>query len=160
MGQVVTFRLSGERVMRNYDPPLPPRGDAGYLAARRRAWEEAGLCYACGAASPVPGQKRCQGCVQGGRASNAAYMERIFEGYGGRCSCCGEARWAFLTIDHVDGQNGLRGAALYRDIIRRGFPGDYRILCWNCNAGRERNGGVCPHEEERTRLQVVGSVGI
>jgi hypothetical protein len=33
-----------------------------------------------------------------------------------------------------------------------GFPNKhkYRVLCWNCNCGRTRNGGVCPHKAKST----------
>jgi hypothetical protein len=63
----------------------------------------------------------------------------------------------FLSIDHVNGggrghrkslgTKASSGAMLY-DIKNRGFPPDFQILCFNCNCGRQRNGGVCPHKEE------------
>lgn len=73
----------------------------------------------------------------------------ILDHYGSRCSCCGESQALFLCIDHVnnDGYTDrqLKQIELYQKIIKRGFPDSYRILCYNCNCGRERNGGVCPH---------------
>ena len=27
------------------------------------------------------------------------------------------------------------------------FPEGFQILCFNCNAGKHRNGGRCPHEQ-------------
>ena len=78
--------------------------------------------------------------------------------YGSRCACCGETRERFLTIDHVFNDGGAEkrregygsGIGFYLFLKRRGYPKDrYRLLCYNCNCGRARNGGVCPHEEER-----------
>ena len=31
--------------------------------------------------------------------------------------------------------------------ISRNFPDFLQILCFNCNCGRNRNGGICPHME-------------
>lgn len=76
--------------------------------------------------------------------------------YGGKCACCAEGRWQFLTLDHPNG-DGQADRAKHRMIIgqlygwvaRNNYPKDlYRILCMNCNWIR-RFGGVCPHEEER-----------
>lgn len=44
-----------------------------------------------------------------------------------------------------NGRAGGGTASLYVDIIRRGFPDDFRVECYNCNCGAFRNGGVCPH---------------
>jgi len=73
----------------------------------------------------------------------------VLAGYGNKCACCGETTPQFLTIDHVnnDGHKDRgRGFKLFARIIRQGFPADYRILCFNCNCGRELNGGICPHQ--------------
>jgi hypothetical protein len=78
-------------------------------------------------------------------------LAQIIEAYGGKCSCCGEKSSMFLTIDHKnnDGSKhrsmGLTGRMFYKWIIDSGFPQDLQLLCWNCNCGRQRNGGVCPH---------------
>jgi len=75
----------------------------------------------------------------------------IIEHYGGKCSCCGISNIDFLTLDHIDGggKAHLREAgnthALYRQIVRDGYPTCYRLLCWNCNSGRSINSGQCPH---------------
>jgi hypothetical protein len=29
---------------------------------------------------------------------------------------------------------------------KHGYPEGFQVLCMNCNWGRYRNGGVCPHE--------------
>lgn len=80
--------------------------------------------------------------------------------YGGRCVCCGEDELVFLTIDHINGgghaerrsQKGDWHLQLSRGPIRD----DLRVLCFNCNCGRERNNDVCPHE---SRLRLVVNNG-
>jgi hypothetical protein len=79
---------------------------------------------------------------------------KVINGLGGVCACCDEARFEFLSIDHInnDGKehrarlNGLLAVLL--EIQREGYPRDrYQVLCYNCNLGRAFNHGVCPHEE-------------
>lgn len=84
---------------------------------------------------------------------------RVVDGYGGQCTCCGETDIRFLTIDHVHGDGNLHRRAVgggnvnvYRWAIAEGFPDALQALCFNCNMGRQYNGGICPHEETRLRL--------
>lgn len=81
----------------------------------------------------------------------------VFEAYGGKCLCCGETTLLFLTIDHIDGDGNRHrkkvlgshlkaGTHFYRWLRQNDYPSGFRILCFNCNMGRHRNGGVCPHE--------------
>ena len=73
--------------------------------------------------------------------------------YGNKCTCCGEERTEFLSIDHVNGDGAahrkkLSGKLIYLWLIRNGFPKDgFRILCHNCNCARGFY-GYCPHERE------------
>ena len=84
----------------------------------------------------------------------------VYAYYGGKCSCCGELDWRFLTIDHVNNDGHIErkkgfytnGSQFYRYIVKNNFPKDYRILWFNCNLGRARNGGVCPHQEGSTTI--------
>ena len=85
------------------------------------------------------------------------YRDRIVDAYGARCACCGERERIFLTIDHVNGGGtahrrslGMGNRRMMLEIINGGFPPAYRILCFNCNIGRSRNGGICPHEVDRS----------
>lgn len=85
----------------------------------------------------------------------------VFVHYGNKCECCGEENMKFLTIDHIDGAGsehrrslGLKsrdksgaGAAFYRWLRKNKYPEGYRVLCYNCNCGRQSNGGVCPHKD-------------
>lgn len=88
------------------------------------------------------------------RLDNKLIRSRLFSHYGGKCVCCGESDDRFLTMDHTDGggrkhRATLSGGAkgLYRWIIKNGYPQNFQVLCYNCNCGKHRNGGTCPHEE-------------
>jgi hypothetical protein len=83
------------------------------------------------------------------------------------CYCCGATEWEFLTLDHVaengsahrkelqQMQNGRHvGWYIFKWLIDNGFPGGYQVLCFNCNVGKHRNSGICPHEVERRRLAI------
>lgn len=81
----------------------------------------------------------------------------VYTHYGNKCACCGEDNLLFLSIDHVnnDGylirsrKEGVRNLKIsgqwYKHIIDSDFPTDLQLLCFNCNCGKQRNGGVCPH---------------
>ena len=87
-------------------------------------------------------------------------LKQIREAYGNKCNCCGESNPLFLTIDHVnnDGyklrprnKNGNYAPSefsghYYVRIVRENFPKDLQLLCWNCNCGKARNKGICPHK--------------
>lgn len=83
----------------------------------------------------------------------------VFGHYGGKCNCCGEAEWKFLQLDHVknDGAQhrkeiGLGGGAVfYIWVVNNNFPEDLQLLCANCNHGKLRNGGICPHQDGNHR---------
>lgn len=89
----------------------------------------------------------------------------VFNAYGGAvCQCCGEQELMFLTLDHANNDGAairkaleakkgrkLKNLDMYQILKVDGFPQDrgIRVMCWNCNCGRARNGGICPHEERR-----------
>lgn len=76
--------------------------------------------------------------------------------FGGKCKCCGESEPAFLTLDHVNNDGSIeRRVRSNRQTIqllkKLGWPKDgYQLLCYNCNMGKARNGGVCPHKRDGT----------
>ncbi len=84
--------------------------------------------------------------------------------YGGyRCACCGVREPDFLTIDHIN-NGGSRhrrrvGVAsnFYRWLQKHSYPKGFRVLCSNCNSGRHRNGGVCPHRDPLALPRVSAS---
>lgn len=142
------------------------REAAQRLRDKRRA---EGLCGQCGKV-PTPGGKQCDNCRQYQNAYRAANLEQarehanahnrrvrdeVLAHYGGCCACCGEPERAFLTIDHIDGNGmahrrslGLTGSgyAFHKWLRANGFPPAFQVLCWNCNMGKGRTGGVCPHQ--------------
>lgn len=99
------------------------------------------------------------------RVRNAAVRRWCYEGYGGaKCACCGESEISFLSIDHV-ANNG----AVHRKEIKAGgmevchwlerqfkktgeWPKGFQVLCMNCQHGKARNNGICPHQEGSTTI--------
>ena len=85
---------------------------------------------------------------------NALIRSHVIMQYGGKCTCCGETKLDFLDLDHVnnDGKKHRQelgfsgGIAICRWAMRNAFPKSVQILCSNCNQGKRRNGGICPHE--------------
>lgn len=134
-----------------------------YMRRRREQRLAAGLCPFC--PNPVDdGRVRCRACLDKSNARSAAAVaaarDDLFTRYGGYlCACCGETERAFLSLDHInrDGAAHRREMskgntntypgfrALHADLKRKGWPPVLQVLCHNCNIGRERNGGVCPH---------------
>ena len=82
--------------------------------------------------------------------------KEVYDYYGAICVCCGEADPIFLTIDHINndgakhrkklGNSRCSSDAVYRSIIRNGFPDTFQILCMNCNWAKSRGG--CPHQNK------------
>lgn len=99
------------------------------------------------------------------KRAHARHKAAAMNAYGGECDCCGEPRLAFLTLDHVNNDGAehrkrptYRQSDFYRQLKAAGYPNDpaLRVLCFNCNSGRQVNGGVCPHEQERMTALRVG----
>lgn len=87
-------------------------------------------------------------------AAHRSYHERVrnacFDAYGGKCVCCGETEYEFLTFEHVNGggrQHRKTVPHTQRWLYKNGFPKDVGItlLCMNCNLAEGRRGG-CPHK--------------
>ena len=73
--------------------------------------------------------------------------------YGGyRCACCGTREALFLTIDHIENDGACHrrrvgfSTGFLKWLKRNGYPKGFQVLCSNCNLGRHRNGGTCPHK--------------
>jgi len=99
-------------------------------------------------------------------AYNATWRRKFFgalrremvAAYGGRCACCGEAEFIFLDLDHVNNDGNAdraqrgNGQRLLVWLKANGWPRNgYQLLCCNCNQGKARNGGVCPHKARTIR---------
>jgi hypothetical protein len=93
--------------------------------------------------------------------SNKELRERqrtiVYNHYGDMCACCGESQIKFLSVDHIYndgakfrkalGRQHALGVWWYKWIIDNDFPDYLQLLCMNCNFGKQRNNGVCPHKE-------------
>ena len=101
------------------------------------------------------------------RRRYVAAKRKVFEHYGNCCACCGENEPLFLTVDHVDndGWSQRRGHGksshnnIYAWLVKECFPLKFQILCSNCNHGKHRNGGVCPHVSKALNDQSIVDVG-
>ena len=132
---------------------------------KRKERISSGLCNNCNRPA-VEGCQACEPCRQRRHEyakanrltimAHRRYREIVLNYYGKRCACCGETNPVFLTIDHINGrqnaperkQTGYNVSTRIARAIIMGKPRtDIRILCFNCNCGRQRNGGVCPHQE-------------
>jgi len=78
--------------------------------------------------------------------------ELVFDHYGRQCACCGEKELKFLSIDHIDGNGTRHRKEIHGKInawlVKNNFPKGFQTLCFNCNWGRYRNNGICPHKDK------------
>ncbi len=90
------------------------------------------------------------------REWNDRLREDVFNHYGNMCCCCGEDEKQFLSIDHTDNNgNSMRevhgmGSNMYAWLRNNNYPTGFQTLCMNCNSGKARNHGVCPHSNRRS----------
>lgn len=112
------------------------------------------------ALSSATRQRRNQRTAEYRQKETVRLRRIVLDAYGARCACCGEDIEEFLTIDHVQGDGWKEGRKYRRDrwlrlIIKRNFPSNYQILCYNCNCAKG-NGSHCPHEDIlRRTLRIV-----
>ena len=75
------------------------------------------------------------------------------------CSCCKESHIEFLTIDHIKGfknspdskeKRRRSGTDLYIWLKNHNYPGDYQVLCFNCNQSLGI-WGYCPHNKNKIK---------
>ena len=96
-----------------------------------------------------------------GREYWSALRHEAMMAYGGyRCACCGETEPMFLSLDHVhndgadhrremgyeDGNGKGASSAILSWLKKNDYPPGFQVLCMNCNHGKARNNGVCPHK--------------
>lgn len=77
------------------------------------------------------------------------------------CACCGEHRFQFLSLDHINGDGAAHrrqlkkdGRALYRDLKKRNFPKGFQVLCYNCNHAKGKL-LECPAHNTNERCKEV-----
>lgn len=119
--------------------------------------ESKGLCIQCGINKRCKLSKECESCRNYRISIGRELKLLVVKEYGGLCVCCNENNPMFLTIDHINndgkeemtenGNNRVAGWALYKRLKGLGYPKDrYQLLCYNCNIGKYRNNGICPHK--------------
>ena len=125
------------------------------------------LCKQCTKVEAMPGHSHCAKCmatIRKGRSHRRARIrDTVFEAYGNKCACCGETEQAFLTIDHVNNDGAAHRKSIGKKIClwlkRKGFPASFRLLCYNCNLGRDKcEGKICPHVSRQ--LVLLDGAGI
>jgi len=109
-------------------------------------------CLQCGGPKDSE-QTRCSQC-RAYRSANAmkiarARKKKFIEVYGGKCDCCSETMWEFLSIDHVRGDGRedrhVNRNILYKRAVENYDLKKYRVLCMNCNTAIGFY-GYCPHQ--------------
>jgi hypothetical protein len=135
-------------------PPRPGKATCERCNDKNKAnyhrRKEQGICN-CGNQLPE-GRAVCLECIAVRQAKYQAVKDEVFNHYGGYvCECCGESIKKFLTIDHInnDGKEHrkeLGSRIIYKWLKQNGFPEGFQVLCFNCNCGRQLNGGICPHK--------------
>lgn len=119
-------------------------------AKRYSYWKLWGLCVNCGRNRDTKGV-RCARC-RGHHGNTPDLRAKILDVYGRVCKCCGETTELFLTFDHVNNDGATQRKTLTSSnslmywIIRNNYPDSIQVLCYNCNCGRARNNGICPHK--------------
>lgn len=120
-----------------------------------------GLCIICGLRPPKSGLKSCSVCRKQHRRKYGVkkkllyhqFKKEVFQHYGNKCACCGEATEQFLTIDHIKGDGSIHRRQtkrmwICRWLVENNYPKGFQLLCWNCNIGKFHNNNICPHKEK------------
>jgi hypothetical protein len=82
--------------------------------------------------------KKRQRYLEGAVPTRIKHREQILDAYGRTCLWCGIEDVRVLDLDHARGdgaehRKAIGGWKIYADVIARGFPDDFRLLCKNCN---------------------------
>lgn len=125
---------------------------------KNRNWyyrrKELGLCTYCGNKSK-DNSTRCESCAQKLSDQKKEIRKEVLDAYGGPiCNCCGETTEMFLCIDHINNDGSEHRKEIRKNTINKwlkdnNFPKGYQILCFNCNMGKQLNGGICPHQDPK-----------
>lgn len=158
------YREAGLCILCGAKPPRKSRQTCDECAIRtsnytkkmRSARIDGGKCCVCGK-NELFTKRHCTDCYekhkQSAKKQYDELKDEVYVAYGGyRCVCCGETEAVFLSIDHID-QNGEThrkeiGSRIYRWLKTNNFPYGFQVLCMNCQWGRMRCNGVCPHQNK------------
>jgi hypothetical protein len=119
------------------------------------------ICMSCLTKPKHNTHTLCLDCLKYRANYRLSLKLETFAAYGGnKCSCAhcqlsNGSDYRFLTIDHINNDGNIqqkRGINLYSWLKKHGYPDGYRILCYNCNSGRQLNNGVCPHQQESDNI--------
>ena len=131
------------------------KASAAALAKKHKA----GICSRCSKPA-VLGLKHCEECRNEHLMKNKTWQlrrrEAVISHYSSGtnvCACCAEDEFDFLTIDHIYGGGNkhrreakIGNGKTYQWLIKNNFPDGFQVLCWNCNCGRAKHKGICPHK--------------
>ncbi len=102
-------------------------------------------------------------CVETKQVRYYELKEKVYSAYGNACACCGETQPEFLTLDHVNNDGNIhrkemggQAESFLKWIIANEYPRTVQILCWNCQWGKVKNHGICPHQATRNDHPVMG----
>lgn len=96
-------------------------------------------------------RKCCGKAITVDECAKTRRRKRVIAEYGGKCVCCGESDWRFLSLDHVDNDGAkhrseVGNSRIYKWVEDNGFPKNIQILCYNCNMAKAFY-GKCPHQK-------------
>ena len=113
------------------------------------------ICMLCLSKPRYNNHTMCLDCLNYKTTYRLNIKLEAFKAYGGNKCACGDCPLSivsdhkFLAIDHIynnrDQQKRSRGYDLYLWLRKQQYPHGYRVLCHNCNSGRQLNNGFCPH---------------
>jgi hypothetical protein len=148
----------------------------------RQAKVALGLCSKCGKSPHAHNRKLCVDCLKIsldntrralaenpnlGKESKMRLFLECLDAYGGRvCACCGVDILLFLSLDHINNDGSAHRKAMghksrkagshqWSWLKKHGFPPGMQVLCMNCNFGKMRNGGICPHQQAKAQAAAV-----
>lgn len=127
-------------------------------------------CTRCGKNRRRPDHSWCNECLSLQQLECVNQIRNIvFKHYGARnkkgelcCACCGETEPMFFSLDHINNDGSLMrkklrrpnnlsgGKYYYAWLVKNNFPAEHKLqlFCMNCNHGKTRNKGVCPHKNK------------
>lgn len=126
----------------------------GKIAARNKEWRSTdnGKASRAGEWNRFKAQaNRYTRYIMARKEKLRATRRECLQLYGGKCVCCGETTFEFLSFDHKHGGGYAErrrlggGNGRFYKSLKEEYRTDIQILCHNCNQARGFY-GICPHE--------------